>query len=156
VILSPDLVCKVWRAEDASLRLRVAGKARAGLVAAGADDAALRGDGPLPRPEAIADKLPTLVRGEDLRITLPRADVAAAAGAPPAPPRPAREVKPDEVVDWLELAKRIEQAVDGQYYAGEIVEQVLRPSGMVKNRHPEVTSWARQRDREDKAPEGGA
>lgn len=149
MILSPDLKCKVWRDDSGALRLRVAGKARAGLVLAGADKTAVEGLVPLPKPEALAGKLPDLVRGEDLTITLPRAVVVLAAGGEPQV-KPPREVKPDQVKDWQELAEGIYKAVSDRAYAGEIVK-LLNRCGMVLKHHPEVVAWAKARDKEDGA-----
>ena len=65
---------------------------------------------------------------------------ARAGQASPAPQGPVQ-------IDWLKLAKDIEQAITDQAYAGEVVD-LLRRHGMLKSANPEVFAWAKARERE--------
>lgn len=70
-----------------------------------------------------------------------RIEVEARVGqAPPAPQEPVR-------IDWLKLAKDIEQAISDQAYASEIVD-LCRRHGMRMGAHSEVLAWAKARGRE--------
>lgn len=139
----PELKVKLWRVDDLSLRMRVAGAAVPGLVAVGCERACLTGMAPLKCPEALRDRVNGLVRGETLAVHLPRAEVVRAAGGTFVAPPARSDPDADQVDDWLQLAKDIHQGISEQLLAKEIVD-LLRRRGMIKNRHPEFVVWVRE------------